>query len=561
MNDSMDGTLPRSFDPYRGMLESVPQMVPIPPELLAQNDTDKGRIDKMIRFFDWTAVLNAFPLPARAYRQTVAGYWKTKHWRLRSDFIAYYSDGGGSATDQGSPGSKSPVDQLGGGTRAKVMHRQADLLTLLFGKDYPGRNKDEALGLYPTEIEGGEIGLTLRETVLFPGSLYQRTKALSGDLTIWPVKKSSKALKSSKNRRSWIPRLRRQEVSEEPKAELTQEEKDRLELEEDEKMAMDEYRSMFLYKAANEKTSEPIAFDLDGLHFLQQGLLYAQALPVESPEYTDPSVVLSMIPLPHKAKLPPLPDLTRLSDANIPLGVTGLTRNMTELETELAAWVMLNDTFIALNETLINRVIRNNASIQLGGSREYDARTARHNCTFHFYAHVKPSGSFDQQQSVLEWEREMRNPSGISTVSPPPAELEGMLFSPNCFLVMRFDTARGSLFISRQSHAIRYAMSLVVVLSIQCFLVTRQMDRSMTPSAISKISSVSWSLQCLIDIGTFGMHVVLGIFENNRSSRALMAAAFLAATLFIALQYQVSCEIKCLARSTILTDSLNASIH
>lgn len=537
MNDSMDHALPTSFDPYRETLESVPQMVLIPPELLVtQNDTDKGKINKMLQFFDWTTVLNASPLPARAYRQTIAGYWKTKHWKLRSDFIAYFSDGGGSANDQDTPASKNPVDQLGGGTRAKVMRRQADFLTLLFGTDYPGRNKDEALGLYPTEIEGGEIGLTLRETVLFPGNLYQRTKALSGDLTIWPAEKSSRALKSSIRRRSWLPKLRRQEANNEQKPELTPADKERLELEEDDKMAMDQYRSMFLYDAAKEKTTEPIAFDLDGLHFLQQGLLYAQALPVESPEYTDPSVVLSMIPLPHKAQLPPAPDVAELTGGNAPAAV----RKMTELEMELAAWILLNDTFIALNETLNNRVIRNNASIQVGGSREYDTRTARHNCTFHLYAHVKPSGSFDQQQQVLEWEAEMRNPSGISTISPPPAELEGMLFSPNCFLVMKFDTARGSLFISRQSHAIRYAMSLIVVLTIQCFLVTRQMDLSMTPSAISKISSVSWSLQCLIDIGTFGMHVVLGIFENNRSSRALMAAAFLAATLFIALQYQVS---------------------
>ncbi|KDN52815.1 hypothetical protein K437DRAFT_253748 [Tilletiaria anomala UBC 951] len=494
-----------SFDPYPSNLHKVPAA----PKTLNRNNSPQaaGPLED----------LSGFPFPSQAYYSTVSGFWNSPAWAIRPEFIAYSSSSAHNRNLKRDSKTflprKSPIDTLPGGRRARFGHRQRDLLTLLFGPDYPGSTKEASLNSYAKDIKGGGAYIFLSEDNILPG----RISSLGGHLQLMPASTSAKRPSEG----SPGQMNRRQDAAVGSPNNITS-----ADAEDETTEAIRKYMEYFTYESPHEKASEGVIFDLDGLHFVKQGLLYAHALPVESPVTTDPRETLAMIPLP-KTPSPPASWASAMT-----------TRNFTDFDRETSAWLLLNETYNALESILTRRIEHNNKSIQAERMIDMESRIAHHNCSFHFYGHLKPAGPVSLRPQLQELEQEMRNPSGISTIKQPPSELHGLLFSPDCFLALTFAPARGDLDISRAEKSIRYSICFFLVLIVQSLLTTRQMDRSMTPSAISKISSISWSMQCLIEVGIFGFHIVFPILENNRSSKSMMACAFLAATLFIALQYQ-----------------------
>ncbi len=446
------------------------------------------------------------PFPARSYWSTVRGLWKAPAWRLHTDFVLPPSDAA-------ARGAAAKLSQAG---RKLFRDRQSDLLTLLFGPGYPGAEA----GIDPgQELLGGKAVFQITgEHGYRDPPAKGKVHGIEGSLSLWPSPR-----RAARTPDTFVGK-RDAESTPAPKADEPADT-------EEVKEALEEYRSAFKYERPDLKSEGSIDFDLDGLHFLDSGLIYMHALPTESSLYTDPRTPLSMMPVSRKH----MPDDAKAKcEAAHPIKPGSTAMELSEA----AAEAMLNTSLTAINATLASRVINNNASVTVGRTTEFNERTAFHNCSFHFYAHLTPSGSRDLRDSLAEMQSELRNPTGLSTIAVPQAEMRAFLYSPDCFLAVSLEPSRGMLSITEANKAIRYAVCLAVVLIIQSLLVTRQMDRSTTPSALSKISYISWGLQCLIDIGSFGAHVVAAIFPRDRSSMAMLTCAFLQATLFIALQYQ-----------------------
>ena len=68
---------------------------------------------------------------------------------------------------------------------------------------------------------------------------------------------------------------------------------------------------------------------------------------------------------------------------------------------------------------------------------------------------------------------------------------------------------------------------------ILLILLSRQMERSRTPSGISRVSRWSFLAQSTVDSVSFAGHITFAILAEGRPSLSLIAPAFLACILFI----------------------------
>jgi hypothetical protein len=64
-------------------------------------------------------------------------------------------------------------------------------------------------------------------------------------------------------------------------------------------------------------------------------------------------------------------------------------------------------------------------------------------------------------------------------------------------------------------------------------LLARQMDRSRTPSGISRVSRWTFLTQAVVDSVSFAGHITFAVLTEGKPSLSLVAPAFLACTLFV----------------------------
>ncbi len=77
------------------------------------------------------------------------------------------------------------------------------------------------------------------------------------------------------------------------------------------------------------------------------------------------------------------------------------------------------------------------------------------------------------------------------------------------------------------------AGSATVIYFILLFVLARQMERSRTPSGISRVSRWTFFTQSTIDSVSFAGHITFAIIAEGRPSLSLTAPAFLACTMFV----------------------------
>lgn len=63
-------------------------------------------------------------------------------------------------------------------------------------------------------------------------------------------------------------------------------------------------------------------------------------------------------------------------------------------------------------------------------------------------------------------------------------------------------------------------------------LLSRQMDRAHTPSALTRLSLWTFLTQAIVDAVSFAGHITFAILANGRPSMSLVAPAFFACLLF-----------------------------
>ncbi|CAM0136008.1 unnamed protein product [Umbelopsis sp. WA50703] len=104
------------------------------------------------------------------------------------------------------------------------------------------------------------------------------------------------------------------------------------------------------------------------------------------------------------------------------------------------------------------------------------------NCTFELWIQLKPVPPPTRQSQLLEYEKELENPQGISVISAPPLLSSMVVYSENCGLLMEVDDAKGTKIEKYYKKAINYATLASVVTLIQVFLLIHQMEYTPTPS-------------------------------------------------------------------------------
>lgn len=83
---------------------------------------------------------------------------------------------------------------------------------------------------------------------------------------------------------------------------------------------------------------------------------------------------------------------------------------------------------------------------------------------------------------LLEYEASLLSPTGSSTPSPPPPELSGVLVSENCGLVIKVAKTEALLAPLFWEQGRIYAWVTGIVVALQVWLLTRQMDARQSPA-------------------------------------------------------------------------------
>ncbi|KAG9091040.1 hypothetical protein FRC06_000734 [Ceratobasidium sp. 370] len=246
----------------------------------------------------------------------------------------------------------------------------------------------------------------------------------------------------------------------------------------------------------NSKADALVNYQLDGVHFYEDGAIYG----LMEPRGFNP-------------------DLRQLSPL-VPTSVRNFT--MYAIKEEIDRQIR------ALQDRIKNPKTEGQA----------EDRNSITTCSFQLYAHIKPSNF--SMGLMQELESETENPTGVRTVKRPPLQLDGVILSPNCAVVLKFSEAVGmqATIFWHKSTLYSFVASLCYFIILK--LLVRQMEMSRTPSSIAKISRWTFAFQAIADAYSFVGHVTVGIVSESRSSLSIIAPGFLAATLFLVFEVRFS---------------------
>ncbi|THV01301.1 hypothetical protein K435DRAFT_963633 [Dendrothele bispora CBS 962.96] len=153
------------------------------------------------------------------------------------------------------------------------------------------------------------------------------------------------------------------------------------------------------------------------------------------------------------------------------------------------------------------------------------------NCSFTFYAQLNSVNI--PEVFMEEYEQEVQTPTGIRTANPPRMSLKGVLLSTECGMLYELDNMEGLRSKTFFRKVITYAGTAAAAYLILLLLLSRQMERSYTPSGISRVSRWTFLVQSTIDSVSFASHITFAILADGRTSLGLIAPAFLTCLAFI----------------------------
>ncbi|KAH9889041.1 hypothetical protein C8Q73DRAFT_737866 [Cubamyces lactineus] len=193
-----------------------------------------------------------------------------------------------------------------------------------------------------------------------------------------------------------------------------------------------------------------------------------------------------------------------------------------------------NDSARAVETELKARIDKLKEKIDAGS---FDQETSdaddspKTKCSFRLYAQL--NATTIPKAMMDELEKEIDEPTGITTVRAPEMALEGVLLSQSCGILYEIKHVIGVQ--SRRLHrriTTYSGVSALVNLALLA-LFRRQAAQSSTASGLSRVSRYTFLIQSLIDAISFIGHVTLGILAEGRSSLSALAPAGLACLLFV----------------------------
>ncbi|CAK5274040.1 unnamed protein product [Mycena citricolor] len=156
--------------------------------------------------------------------------------------------------------------------------------------------------------------------------------------------------------------------------------------------------------------------------------------------------------------------------------------------------------------------------------------SAKTECSFSLYLSLDPVKV--PERLLRELEAETQHPTGAWTVTPPAMTLRGLLLSRDCGIVYQFHKTDGVGLHSLFRKLTTYAGTTAITYLVMLVLLSRQMQRSRTPSGISRLSFWTFLVQATVDSLSFAGHTVFALVASGTPSLSLIAPAFLACVLF-----------------------------
>ncbi|KAI0083737.1 hypothetical protein BDY19DRAFT_975766 [Irpex rosettiformis] len=152
-------------------------------------------------------------------------------------------------------------------------------------------------------------------------------------------------------------------------------------------------------------------------------------------------------------------------------------------------------------------------------------------CSFKFFGQILASGV--PLYLMQELEEEIDNPTGITTVRAPEMKLSGVLVSKNCGILYELPDIQGL-----KSHGLfrritTYGGLSAFVNMFILWLLLRQISLSRSAAGLSRVSRYPFIIQSMIDAMSFIGHVTIAILSEGRTSVAVLAPAGIACVLFV----------------------------
>ncbi|KAG7093495.1 hypothetical protein E1B28_007171 [Marasmius oreades] len=242
---------------------------------------------------------------------------------------------------------------------------------------------------------------------------------------------------------------------------------------------------------ADNNTSEELKFDLEGIHFIDNGTIYAFAEPQGR------SLDIRYLPA-------IVPDYLQ------------------------------NDTAHLIEPELTTRMEKLKYLIDAGIIEQEVSPTSeapRTSCSFQLFAQLD---SVNIPAILMqEYESEMQNPTGIRPVIPSTLSMKAILVSKECEIMYKINNVTSTRLKAFFRKITTYSgTAAVAYLAILVFL-TRQMTRSSTPTGLSRVSRWTFLTQTTIDALSFAGHITFAILTEGRPSISLIAPGFIACITFI----------------------------
>ncbi|KAH9928798.1 hypothetical protein B0H21DRAFT_814236 [Amylocystis lapponica] len=237
--------------------------------------------------------------------------------------------------------------------------------------------------------------------------------------------------------------------------------------------------------------SEELRLDFEGVHFVQNGSIYAFAVP--SGLHIDLRQIPSLVPESH-----------------------------------------MNDTAHAIEAEMSIRVAKLKEKIDFGTIDE-DAMNQdeplKTRCPFKLYGQVVPSKV--PRYLMQELEDEIDTPTGITTIKAPELNITGVLVSQSCGILYEIKDTSGMKSQQLFRKITTYAGLSTVMYLILLVLLSRQTARSSSAAGLSRVSRYTFLTQSLIDAVSFVGHITLAILADGRPSLSVLAPAGLSCMLFV----------------------------
>lgn len=163
--------------------------------------------------------------------------------------------------------------------------------------------------------------------------------------------------------------------------------------------------------------------------------------------------------------------------------------------------------------------------------------SASSNCTMQLYAKLSPEDLDQRELNTIE--HELREPSGIVTRPAPRLHMKVLGISTRCGMYLETDSMVGISHAQYWSDVRYYIAGMICVLLMQLVLMTREMERTQTHTAISRISGLSMFIHSLFDACMSLAHFILGLALPGSYAPGFFSIAFMQAVLFFVLEFRL----------------------